>query len=159
MKKYFFRLFSAQTFAISVGVTIFLAGISFWLVIVTAPPTVDGSNIIALSTIVPYSTENAITATQVGDPYIPTSIPSPAPGQISIGSVVQVTGTEGTGLRFRSQPALTGAEVFMAYDTEAFNVVDGPRQVDGYTWYYLTSVNDDARTGWAVTNYLSPINQ
>src|SRR5512146_1048665 len=65
------------------------------------------------------------------DPFAsPTS-----PAGIAVGNYVQITGTEGQGLRVRAEPGLDGAFQFLAYDSEVFIIQDGPREVDGYTWW------------------------
>ena len=91
------------------------------------------------------------------DPYPPTPTPTLLPGQIGIGAIVQITGTQGEGLRIRSDPGLNGKQLFLGFDTEAYTVQDGPREVDGYTWYYLAAINDQQRTGWAASNFLTVI--
>jgi hypothetical protein len=70
---------------------------------------------------------------------------------------VQISGTDGEGLRIRSQPSLNGEPVFLGYDSEVFIVQDGPREADGYTWWYLVAPYDDTRAGWAAANFLSYI--
>lgn len=146
---------SAVTFTVLLLVTITIA-----LLVITAPPKAEMDNFIAYATIIPESATLAPN-TFVGDvdPYQPTPSPTPKPGEIAVNAVVQVHGTEGTGLRFRQSPSLNGQELFMGFDTEVFNVIDGPRQADGYTWYYLAAVNDVNRKGWAVSQFLSNIEQ
>lgn len=128
------------------------------LLVVTAPPRAELNNFIAFATILPESaTLEPNGFIGVVDPYQPTPTPTAKPGEILTESVVQVHGTEGTGLRFRQSPGLDGVELFMGFDTEVFNVLDGPRQADGYTWYYLAAVNDANRKGWAVSQFLTTI--
>lgn len=87
------------------------------------------------------------------DPFAsPTS-----PAGIAIGNYVQISGTEGQGLRIRSDPGLDGAFKFLAYDSEVFLVQDGPRAVDGYTWWYLVAPYDQTRVGWAAADFLTYI--
>jgi hypothetical protein len=76
---------------------------------------------------------------------------------IAIGSYVQVTGTGTVGLRMHEDASLDSDTQFLGMDTEVFKVSDGPRQADGYTWWYLVAPYDPARHGWAVANYLSAI--
>jgi hypothetical protein len=93
-----------------------------------------------------------------GAPPTPTIDPfaSPtAPAGIGIGNYVQISGTEGQGLRIRAQPGLDGAFQFLAYDSEVFLVQDGPREVDGYTWWYLVAPYDNTRVGWAAADFLT----
>jgi hypothetical protein len=78
----------------------------------------------------------------------------PPPGVINIGSYVQVQGTGTDGLRFRNEPGFQGTIQFVAIEAEVFRVVDGPREVDGYTWWFLAAPYDENVRGWCVSNYL-----
>lgn len=78
------------------------------------------------------------------------------PGEdIILDAYVQITGTGGTGLRFRLTPSLNGQVKFVASEAEIFLVKDGPLDADGYTWWYLVGPFDETRNGWAVSNYLA----
>jgi hypothetical protein len=81
--------------------------------------------------------------------------PPPQPGIIAIGSYVQVSGTGTDGLRLREEPGLGGKILFVGMESEVFRVDDGPRDADGYTWWYLVAPFDENRRGWAVSNYLA----
>ena len=100
----------------------------------------------------PTATPN-VTPTATIDPFAP----SPTPTGIAIGNYVQITGTEGEGLRIRSEPGLTGEPVFLGFDSEVFLVQDGPREVDGYVWWYLVAPYDQTRAGWSAADFLSYI--
>jgi len=90
-------------------------------------------------------------------PTIDPFAPGPTPTGITIGSYAQITGTGGEGLRIRSQPGLTGEFVFLGFDTEVFLVQDGPRELDGYVWWYLVAPYDENRAGWAAADFLTYI--
>lgn len=98
----------------------------------------------------PTSTSSAPPTATV-DPFAPT----PAPTGIAIGNYVQISGTEGEGLRIRAQPGLNGEPQFLGYDSEVFIVQDGPREVDGFIWWYLVAPYDQNRVGWAAADFLS----
>jgi len=100
--------------------------------------------------VAPTLTPN-VTPTATVDPFAP----SPIPTGLAIGSYAQITGTEGEGLRIRSQPGLTGEPVFLGLDSEVFLVQDGPREADGYVWWYLVAPYDETRKGWGAANYLT----
>ena len=100
----------------------------------------------------PTSTSSA-PATPTIDPFAPT----PAPTGIAIGNYVQITGTEGQGLRIRSEPGLNGESVFLGYDSEVFIIQDGPRESDGFIWWYLVAPYDETRVGWAASDFLTYI--
>ena len=76
---------------------------------------------------------------------------------ITVGGYVQVQGTGGAGLRIRSEAGLSQGVRFLAKEAETFQVKDGPKEVDGYTWWYLVSSDDQERWGWAVETYLKPV--
>jgi len=95
-----------------------------------------------------------------GAPPTPTIDPfatATSPAGIAIGNYAQITGTEGQGLRIRAEPGLGGEFQFLAYDSEVFVVQDGPREVDGYVWWYLVAPYDDTRVGWAAADFLTYI--
>jgi hypothetical protein len=150
------RLFTPRVIAGSVGVTILLLILTFAWIQWTAPPAPEISGLLAVVTIIPApSATPAPAATATFDPYAPT--PTTAPVGIGIGTYVQISGTQGAGLRIRSQPGLQGKQLFLGFDTEVYTVIDGPREVDGYTWYDLAAINDQTRAGWAASNFLTVI--
>lgn len=83
--------------------------------------------------------------------------PAPAPGEIAVGAYVQIAGTGGDGLRLRTEPGLEGQVRMLGAEAEVFQVSEGPREIDGYTWWYLVGPYDESRRGWAVANYLSVV--
>lgn len=95
----------------------------------------------------------------------PAVSPSPTPtsifflpeGMIGVGAYVQVAGTQGVGLRMRAEPGLGGAVNFTALDAEAFLVIDGPVEADGYTWWHLEAPYDQTRNGWSASDFLTRI--
>lgn len=95
----------------------------------------------------------AVTPTATIDPFAP----SPTPTGIAVGAYAQITGTNGEGLRIRAAPGLSGEPVFLGFDSEVFRVQDGPREADGYVWWYLVAPYDDARAGWAAADFLTYI--
>ncbi len=78
---------------------------------------------------------------------------------ISIGSYVQISGTDGAGLRIRSSPGTDNDVHFIALDEEVFEVDDGPVEKDGYTWWHLVASYDENRSGWAVSSFLKFVAQ
>ncbi|HKJ37706.1 MAG TPA: hypothetical protein VJ972_02945 [Anaerolineales bacterium] len=118
----------------------------------TPPQTSDVGFVPAHLTMIsaPTATSSA-PPTPTIDPFAP----SPVPTGIAIGNYAQITGTGGEGLRIRSQPGLTGEPVFLGFDTEVFLVQDGPRELDGYTWWYLVAPYDENRAGWAAADFLT----
>lgn len=96
----------------------------------------------------------------------PTPPPTPTPeaeqatpdaSGIVVGGYVQITGTQGQGLRLRAAPGLSATPLFLGFDSEAFEVRDGPEVVDGFTWWYIVAPFDQSRAGWAASAYLVSI--
>lgn len=88
---------------------------------------------------------------------IPTEGPPIDEGDIEVGVYVQVGGTEGAGLRMRSEPGLNSTTNFTALDAEVFLVINGPVELDGYLWWHLEAPYEEARNGWSAGAFLTPI--
>ena len=89
-----------------------------------------------------------------------TSTPTLSPeasGSLTLGRLVEVYGTEGDGLRMRDNVGLDSKIVFIAVESEVFDLRDGPVQKDGYEWWFLVNPYNLDKTGWAVSTYLRPI--
>lgn len=105
--------------------------------------------------------------TQTPQNVEPTPFPTPTAtslfflpdGVIGVGAYVQVAGTEGAGLRMRSDPGLDGEVHFTALDSEVFLVIEGPVEADGYTWWRLEAPYDQNRRGWSAGDFLTPIEE
>ena len=97
----------------------------------------------------------AVIAERAPTPTIDPFATPTSPAGIAIGNYVQITGTQGEGLRIRSEPGLNGNPEFLGFDSEVFIVQDGPREVDGYMWWYLVAPYDETRVGWAAADFLS----
>jgi hypothetical protein len=108
-------------------------------------------------TVIPAPTSTPMTTpTTTPDPLI-YGTPTLGPDEIGIGGYVQIAGTDGEGLRLRSNPGLDGTPVFLGYDEEVFEVRDGPQALDGYVWWYLVAPYDETRAGWAASDFLGAI--
>lgn len=76
---------------------------------------------------------------------------------LSVGTIVEVYGTEGTGLSVRPQPGTGGYLNFLAREGERFKIIDGPDSRNDYMWWKLESVNDPERNGWAASDFLRAV--
>jgi hypothetical protein len=83
---------------------------------------------------------------------------SPTPVSIRIGSRILVEGVDAQTLNVRDSTAINEQNiVFRAGEGEIFNVIDGPAQGAGFTWWRIQDPNNISRVGWAVANYLTVI--
>ena len=61
-------------------------------------------------------------------------------------------------MSLRSEPGLDTELLFLGYDAEVFQVQDGPQEIDGHTWWYLSAPSyDEDRSGWAAADFLGVV--
>ncbi len=108
-------------------------------------------------TIIPAPTSTPLIPTAAATPTATPGGIGPTVGGIGVGMFVQISGTEGNGLRLRKDPGTKSDILFLGYESEVFKVTDGPVDMDGYTWWHLTASYDENRNGWAASNYLAVI--
>ncbi|MFU8773494.1 MAG: hypothetical protein ACNA8H_13885 [Anaerolineales bacterium] len=133
-----------------------LALLVFWLALPDPAPA--GIPTAALTIVAnPTATPTEVLPTQTERPtptMTPTALPTPLPGQVALGAYVEIKGTGSDGLRLRMEPGLSSRIRFIGQESEVFRVEDGPVELDGYSWWYLVAPFDEARNGWAVSNFL-----
>jgi len=93
---------------------------------------------------------------------VPTVLPSPTPaplppGGVGVGARVRVQGTGAAGLSMRAEASTASLRVLVADEDEVLLIVGGPVDADGYTWWQLRDEANAEREGWAVEDYLFPI--
>lgn len=131
------------------GLIILLGVLIFFM---PAPPSQAQLNQTALTVIV--------APTPTISPTVPlfTSTPTAVSiGGVTVGSYVQITGTQGEGLRLRSGPSTSNPMRFVGMDNEVFRVKDGPKTADGFTWWYLEAPYDPSRSGWAASQFFKVV--
>jgi hypothetical protein len=120
-------------------------------------PTVTPRVITALAppTAASLSTE-ASAAGPATEPSAQTSaVPPAGAGAIRVGQYVQVSGTGDAGyLNLRAEAGLQSPVNYLALERQVFQVQAGPKEADGFTWWYLVDPATSTRYGWAVQNYL-----
>lgn len=114
------------------------------LIIVGVPTETAAIELIVLESDTPAPTPSATLPAAPSETFI-------------IGQLVIVAGTGGDGLRFRTQPGLSGTISFLAYENEVFRVEGGPQEQDGYVWWFLINPYDNSKSGWAAAVFLRPI--
>jgi len=127
---------------------------SLWL---TRSTTSSQSPVTAVFSVIPVPLTTQLQTLPTSSAIITSTLlipPSPPPGEIVLGVYVQVTGTGGDGLRLRDEPGLGSRVLLLGSEAEVFRVDDGPREIDGYTWWYLVGPFDENRRGWAVSNFI-----
>ena len=113
-------------------------------------------------TIIPIPTPTTVPSVEptLAPPPSPTPSPkSDGAKQFATGELVQVAGTEGDGLRMRDGPTLVATILLLGLESEVFEVVDGPIEADGYTWWRLANPFDPSKQGWAVDQFLRSIGE
>ncbi len=87
----------------------------------------------------------------------PTSAPAaqPVPTAVAIGVTAEVD-AGGNGLNLREGPGLTFQVLALLPDGTRLEVLDGPQEVDGYTWWRVRTL-DDGREGWVAGDFLRPV--
>jgi hypothetical protein len=88
---------------------------------------------------------------------VATPLPQPTGGRFAINQRVQVAGTEGEGVRFRTGPGLSYVTTSILQDGDTLTVVGGPETVDGFTWWRLQTTG--GAIGWAAEGNLQPLSQ
>ncbi len=127
-------------------------------VVITNTPTLGPADESQPSPDQPEPTAVSDESTQTPQAELATATPPPEPRiPIELGSQVVVVGTEGFGLRVRQGPGLDYDMVFLGNDGELFVVQDGPRESDGYTWWYIVDPDNRDRFGWAVRDFLEVV--
>ncbi len=92
---------------------------------------------------------------------LPTATPTPkatptpsVPTEIKVGVYVKVIGAEADALSYRSGPGLNYARLSIVKDGTILEVLEGPEEADGYTWWRLE--DEDGFIGWAADTWLEP---
>jgi hypothetical protein len=148
------RLINFWTVAGAIAVALLL-GLATLLGVMYLVPQEQITPSRAIVTLIPASTPTSQATAEATQSslYIPTA--TPLSGGIAVDGYVQITGTEGLGLRIRATPGLNGQFLFLSFDSEVFKVIDGPESADGLTWWKLLAPYDASRTGWAAADYLA----
>lgn len=143
--------------ALLVGCLLFAAAAGLVYATRPAPEPKGAATAVVYVLAAPTPTAVLPTPTPEPTPTATSPVPAPPPGMIAVGAYVQITGTGGDGLRLRADPGLNGEIRLLGIEAEVFQVIDGPRDADGYTWWQLVAPADERRKGWAVANYLAVI--
>jgi hypothetical protein len=150
------NILTPKVFLASLVIASVLFCSTFVYILVERPALADSNITSGTSgwTIIPAltSTPRPLPATFTPLPPTPKPTSSPEPGQLAVGVFVQPE-TGGDGLRIHTLPGLD-TPFFTAFDSEVFQVADGPQQADGYTWWFLSASYDTNRTGWAAQDFL-----
>jgi hypothetical protein len=128
-----------------------LGGLTPTFIVITNTPTLGAIEVMPPIEDTPTIVEPSAT------PAEPSVTPTLPPGEVAVGGQVTVTGTEGAGVVIRQGPGVSYDWFSVGEDGEVFNVEDGPRENDGYTWWYISDPKNPDRAGWAAQNFLQPI--
>ncbi len=140
--------------AVAAGVCLFAGLLAFLFSARNEQPNPAASTAVLYVIAAPSATPLVplASATPTPEPTAPNSGVT-VDGVLAVGASVQITGTGGDGLRLRADAGLDGTVRFLAIDGEIFQVMDGPREVDGYSWWLLQAPYDPNVQGWAVDDF------
>jgi hypothetical protein len=100
-------------------------------------------------------------------PYAPPTDTPPPPtptvlavsnDPIFVGAQVKVVDTGPNGLNFRREPSRSAERIRSLPEGSVYEVVGGPTEADGYTWWQLRDPSDGT-TGWGAGIYLRRVVQ
>jgi hypothetical protein len=93
-------------------------------------------------------TRAANTAAPQRTPLFPTITPSPSPEPIAlrVGGAAQIVNTGNQPLRGRAKPSLQAPAKVGFREGERVNILEGPVEADGYTWWRIESPSG---AGWS----------
>ncbi len=146
-------LWIAGGIALGVVALVGLGLLTSWLRGVGGEIPAPDVTLIAYPTPLP-PTSTALPATETATPTAAAATPRSSGAAMRVGDYVEVPGTGGDGLRLRAAPSVNASINLLAYDSEVFQIRDGPQDADGHTWYDLVSPSDTSRNGWAVADFL-----
>lgn len=90
-------------------------------------------------------------------PAVPTVIVTNTPVPLAVGLQARVHNVGNDELNVRNVPSLRESDVlFRAPAGTLFNIIGGPQQADGYSWWQLHDPQFEV-IGWAVANYLQTV--
>lgn len=118
-------------------------------VVITATPTLGPST---EGTVPPAAGPSPLPEV-IATPELTSTIAGPA-AAVTVGSTVVIVSTGGDGLKVRQGPGLDYQYIFVANDGDQFEVQDGPREANDYTWWYIVDPQNPDRFGWAVADFM-----
>jgi hypothetical protein len=116
------------------------------------PTATATSAMIATNTALPADTTPTITPTNTVALPITTPEGTPSGAIIEPGVTVVVQGTQGAGLRLRSEPTTESGIVTAVREGLQLTVIDGPEEADGFVWWKVRA--PDGKEGWGAANWL-----
>ena len=92
-------------------------------------------------------------------PPVPTVIVTSTPIPLAVGLQALVYNVGNDELNVRNIPSINNSEVlFRAAAGTVFNVIGGPQEADGFSWWQLHDPQFEV-IGWAVANYLQTVSK
>ena len=152
-----------QLLALAAFLFLMAAVVLVSLLVLTRPADLPGPTVTAVVVTVPPANVIATPTLQAAPMPVPSLIPTDAPppppaGDVKVGAYVQVTGTGSEGfLNLRAEPGIASPVNYLAIEREVLQVQAGPRDGDGFVWWYLVDPATNTKYGWAVQNYLQVV--
>ncbi len=160
MLKSFFKLVNYKVILGGIFLGLLVFGGLIWILWSSKAAEINQTQATAILKIIEAPTATVLPSVTTSTPTIQAtrSADVPLPGvEVKIGEYVQVFGTGGEGLRLHASPGVTSQVQYVAIDSEVFVVKDGPKNADGYVWWYLQDPYSTQASGWGAANYLAVV--
>jgi len=155
---------STRTASIIAGIVLGLVCLAVSALIILFIPTAKQATGYVTPIVTSIPAEPLVTpptpeATPIPTATLTEGIPPNTNADLQIGMNVSIQGTGGDGLRLRREAGMQGTPIFLGAENELFAIKGGPKEADGFIWWYLEAPYDASRAGWAVSNYLAVASQ
>lgn len=148
---------------VRVLLSLFVIGLAALVIMVTVrnrggpeiPPTPSFTGAEVTPIIATFTPGPTATPVNVLPVETPTATPQPAPAALAVGVTAEVA-AGGSGLNLREGPGLTFQILSLLPDGTRVEVIGGPEEVDGYTWWRVRTL-DAGLEGWVAGDFLRPV--
>jgi hypothetical protein len=72
----------------------------------------------------------------------------------SNGTHVHINNTGGEGLIIRDFAGFDGKPLYLGFDEEEFEIIEGPTMIDDHIWWKIKSIVDPQKEGWSIQDFL-----
>lgn len=128
-------------------------------VVDAAQPAVPTATVVPAPLVVQEPVEDTVEPAAAPPVTAESVVETQPPQDNPVGVIVTVSGTLGEGLLVREGAGTTYKPRFVADEGDSLRVEAGPRESDGYVWWYLVDPDIPQNYGWAAGDFLSGLPQ